>query len=120
VVAESSIWMGICQTSLGDLISAQTQLREGLRVSVKTEQMTLALGALVGFANLAAQQGDLERAVKLLALTMENPAVDDLIRGLVAQPLLDKLHAELSPQAFGLAWANGLSLRLDEVIQAYQ
>ena len=120
VVAESSIWSGICLTSMGDLSSAETQLREGLRVSVKTEQTTLALGALVGFANLAAQQGDPEQAVKLLALTMENPAVDDLIRGLVATPLLDKLHAELSPQAFGLAWAHGLSLKPDEVMQSYQ
>ena len=120
VVAESLIWSGICHTTLGDLSQAQLQLREGLRVSVKTEQTTLAAGSLVGFASLAAQQGALDKAVELLALTMENPVVDDLIRILIAKPLLDRLHGRLSPQAFGLAWAHGLSLRLEDVIQAYQ
>jgi tetratricopeptide (TPR) repeat protein len=119
VPSEAYIWAALCDIAGGDMEQARLDLLEALSISTETQQPPLVLGALVGFASLAAAQRKPERAVELLALTNENSALDETLRVLVAEPLLGRLHAEMTPQAFGLAWARGLALKQDEVVGQY-
>ena len=100
--------------------SAAGSLREGLAVAEATNQTPLVLGALAGFAWLHARGGEAERAVELLALVSENPALDHLLRVRVARPLLERLVRELPPQTFGQAWARGQGLALEAALARYR
>ena len=120
VTAESLIWLGVSDAALGEFDQARHHLQEGLEAALTTNQFPLCLGVLVGFAYLAAQQKAPDQAVELLALTVENSSLDDLIRALLARPLLERLHSELPPQVFGLAWAHGILLNQDDVIQKFR
>jgi predicted ATPase/class 3 adenylate cyclase len=120
LAVEALLWSGITEIVAGNLGLARQRLQESLSISLETEQLPLSLGGLVGFAMLEAQQGRPERAIELLALASDNRSLDNVARLLVAQPLLDRLHGDLSPQAFGQAWARGQALDLQTIIQAYR
>lgn len=71
---------------------------------------------MVGLASLLAREGELLRAVELIALALHHPATyhGDRVR---AQELLAELESELSSEVLAAAIARGQARELDAVAE---
>lgn len=82
--------LGLAQVRLGELEAGRQSLRRALGIAHDMNARPLALEILVGFAELAVAHGDRERALALLCMVRDHPALIHETWQL-ATPLYDQL-----------------------------
>lgn len=104
---------GRAALALGHLAEAKDYQRQALRCPVYWVHDRAEMIATL--AQICALEGNVLRAVELLAFAVAQPAVSHRVRQPMAR-LLVELEAELPAEQFALAVARGRSRELDEVV----
>ena len=96
-ISISLINLGEVTTLLGDLDAARRAFHEALRLTMDIQAVPLTLDALVGLADLLAQDGQQDRAIHLLRLAVHHPAGGSETQAKAAQQLeMMKAEVDLS------------------------
>jgi predicted ATPase/DNA-binding CsgD family transcriptional regulator len=107
-------WLSVC---VKDYRLAAQQFQQALQLLVRTGNFRLfLLEALPGIAQLWVELGLRDQALELVTLVLQHPQNSQLARD-DARPLLTRLQAELSPEAFVAAQERGQKLKLDTVVK---
>ncbi len=108
--------LGCVATALGKSGEAQQYFHEALKVSMEIRAVPIALDVLTGMACLLAQEtGKEERAVALLAFTINHPAVWKVTKE-TANELLSALKQKLADQSFTAVAETAKLRELEDVI----
>jgi predicted ATPase/DNA-binding SARP family transcriptional activator len=107
------IGLGRAALALGDRSGAHDYLRRALRCPSNWAHHRLE--AIATVAQVCAAEGDLLRAVELLAFAIAHPAMSQRVRRPFAQ-LLAEFEAELTAESFAAAAARGHARELGEIV----
>ncbi len=107
--------MGGSILALGNEAEAGRVLREALHIATDIHGTPVALEALAGFASLQAKQGDMEHALELLLMVLNNPASIQDTRNR-AKILRVELESRLTPQQIELAQVQARKQSFDQVV----
>jgi len=105
--------LGRAALAMGDQAGASEYLRRSLRCPVYFVHDRIE--AIATMAQVFAAEGDVLRAVELLAFAVAHPATAHRVRQPLAR-LLAELEAELPAELFAAATARGRARELDEVV----
>ena len=105
--------LGRAALALGQLAEAKDYQRQALRCPVYWVHDRIE--AVATLAQISAAEGDVLRAVELLAFAVAHPATSHRVRQPMAR-LLAELEAELPAEQFAAAAARGRARELDEVV----
>jgi predicted ATPase/two-component SAPR family response regulator/Tfp pilus assembly protein PilF len=108
--------MGHTAVALGKPQEARACLGQVMEKALARRTVAVALRALVGWAALVAQAGELERAVELLTLVRRHPATEHMTQD-QADRLLAGLAPGLSPQQQATAEERGRTRTLQEIVE---
>ncbi len=92
--------------------------QQALGLAQELGQASLMLYVLHGFASLAAQRGETERALELCGLLLTHPQTQDDTRQRT-QSLLDELNAAANPDLAQAAFQRGQTLELEPTVTEY-
>ena len=105
-------WLGV-----GKLADAEAYFAEGLQSMLETGARPAGLDALIGFAHLEAQAGNVDRALELLGLVQNDPACMYELTQKV-RTLQEELEAELDPAFVAAALGRGTALDVTATAEA--
>jgi predicted ATPase/DNA-binding SARP family transcriptional activator len=108
--------LGDIALACGDKRGARQCYRHALEAALERTSIEPRLYTLLGPARLLAQEGEVERALKLVALARHHPASVEEIRDR-ADELLDRLRAELSPEVYAAAQESGRAHDLEATLR---
>jgi predicted ATPase/DNA-binding SARP family transcriptional activator len=108
--------MGEAYLVLGDIAQSKQHLLTALDLAVRSEAMDELLNTLRATAQLAAETGETEWAVGLLAHVLGHPRSDIRVRTR-AKALLADLDSKLPPEATDAAQERGRGKTLDDIVQ---
>jgi predicted ATPase len=106
--------IGHIDAVLGNYAAARTRYLQGLRIAAQRGITTIVLESLGGLAIVLAHTGQTERALELLGLVVDHPAMRSDTR-ITLQPTIDELRSRLPPETFEAGLARGRAQRLEEV-----
>jgi predicted ATPase len=106
--------IGHIDAARGNYAAARARFLQGLRVAAPRGVITVVLESLGGLAIVLAHTGQTERALELLGLVLDHPALRSDTR-ITLQPIVDDLSNRVPPEAFEAGLAQGRALRLEKV-----
>jgi class 3 adenylate cyclase/tetratricopeptide (TPR) repeat protein/type II secretory pathway predicted ATPase ExeA len=107
--------LGHVGAATGEVERAWEYYLEALKTTMSLNAVPVALEALAGMANLKANEGEAERGVELLGLTV-NHKLTDVDTKDFAEPILERLKSTLPEDRYEAALARGSQLELDTVV----
>ncbi|MBN1955943.1 MAG: tetratricopeptide repeat protein [Anaerolineae bacterium] len=113
-VAGTTSNLGHTVFAIGDDAAALSWYRESLRIAMDVGAIPTALESLAGMAGVTARQGQPQRALALLGVVLEHPALAHETVLIVEQALAE-LGAQLAPEEVAAGLARGRALQLEAV-----
>ncbi len=107
--------LGDLNSALGDYAAAAPNFLEALKISAEIGAVPRNLGGLAGLAEVLAQTGQPERALELLGVIMDHPALENYTITAIEQTLTS-LRARLTPEKIEAGLARGKALQLESVV----
>lgn len=107
--------LGLLSLTLNDPDAARNYFTQVVARSLQAKTETFLLYGLLGYAQLYAHEGDLERGAQWLGLVLRHPAADVNVRN-DAQPFFETLRDEMSPAALDTAMTQGAMLDFDHMV----
>ena len=107
--------LGFAAAALGRFDEARERLRRALELAREMQAVSLLLHALSGVGVLLFRQSESQRAVEVLLFSLGHEAMPPTYR-LVAQPTLDLLEVELSPEELAAAREAAASADLERLV----
>jgi predicted ATPase/DNA-binding SARP family transcriptional activator len=111
--ASCAIGLGSVALVSGNLAAARDRLRQALMARLRSPEETAA--AIAGMARVLSREGEIERAVELLAFVANWPATSYVIKSAVEKTLRE-LASQLLPDLFVAAAARGRARLADDVV----
>jgi predicted ATPase len=108
--------LGAVACEMGDYEASRMYFRQALKVAEEIGAVRRSVEVLVGMAALAAKQGQKEKAVELLALSLSHPAISQESKD-KGQRLLTELESQLAPEVIAAVLEGGKGKRLEEVVE---
>jgi predicted ATPase/DNA-binding SARP family transcriptional activator/Tfp pilus assembly protein PilF len=106
--------LGTVAQSMEDIQESRQYFQRALAATIEIGEPALALDILMSLTKLTAQEGDVERALELLAFVFHHPASEQQTRDQI-EPLRAKLAHRVSTQAVAAAETRGRALDLNEL-----
>jgi predicted ATPase/DNA-binding SARP family transcriptional activator/Tfp pilus assembly protein PilF len=106
--------LGTVAQSMEEIQESRQYFQHALAAAIEIGEPALALDTLMSLAKLTAQEGDVERALELLAFVFHHPASEQQTRDQI-EPLRAELARGVSAQAVAAAETRGRALDLDEL-----
>ncbi len=113
-IANSVSDLGAVAATLGNRTEARQYFCDALRIGLELQIAPPLLETLTGIARLLSQEGEIGRAIELLALVRHHPASRQIIKD-QAEHRLNELKAEYPSDMAALSWERGKSLELERV-----
>lgn len=110
--------LGQAYVKIGNLYQALTCHQQALSLAQGLGAPNLMLYVLHGFASLAAQRGETERALELCGLLLTHPQTQDDTRQRT-QSLLEELNAAANPDLAQAAFQRGQALQLEPTVAEF-
>ena len=115
------IRLGHVVCAQGNLAQADTLFKKGLIIVAKRHDQVGVGMALIGLARMAAIHGDYQRATILTAAKEEMLTVNPIVRfwpmdRIENERTLTILHAHMDDETFAAAWAEGLTMSVEQAI----
>ena len=107
--------MGGSILALGNEVEAERVWRKSLHIATDIHGTPVALEALVGFASLQVQQGDMEHALELLLMALNHPASSHDTRNRAAHLRAD-LEAQLTRQQIEAAQTRAQAKSFETIV----
>jgi predicted ATPase/DNA-binding SARP family transcriptional activator/Tfp pilus assembly protein PilF len=104
--------LGTVAQTMGRGQKARQSFQRALRAAMEIREPALALDILMSLARLSAEDGDVMRALELLAFVLHHPASEQQTKD-QAEPLRAELGQRISNDALHAAEARGRALELD-------
>jgi predicted ATPase/class 3 adenylate cyclase len=118
-VISATCRMGFAAVGLGEFDEARRHFKRALDLGQQSHAQSLVLHALSGAGVLLAREGDTARSAQILLFSLNHPGMPASYR-MVAQPDLDALEAELSPEDLAAAREAAATAEQEEVVEAVQ
>lgn len=117
-VAKNLKCLGRLHLQRKDLNRAADYFRQGISYSARVEWLPEVVDCLIGFGQLLAWQGNLEKAVELLAFAVKSELTRQCDRD-TAHSLLNEIQAELPGGAFKSARARGEKRTIPDLVREW-
>jgi len=114
-IASSLNNLGEAAYALGEYHESKQYFHAALKAARDRSLAPVTLHVLVWIATLLAKEGEKERALELLTLTLHHPAVFSAAKE-DAEHLLAELASQLPPQVVAMARERGKARELEEVV----
>ncbi len=95
---------------------AKQYFRQALQIALELSSLPLALDILVEFSEVLAREGEIEKALELLALPLAHPATEAWVRER-ADALFRELSSQLPPATVAALKERGRARSLEEVVR---
>jgi predicted ATPase/DNA-binding XRE family transcriptional regulator/Tfp pilus assembly protein PilF len=115
-IARSLTYLGEAVMLAGDLSEARSIYLKALRISIESNAMPIAMDALLGFAGLAGQSGEIDFAFELCSHVMNNPASEQGSKD-CAEQLCTKLTSKLTSQTAKTVRLGITTMTFDEIVK---
>jgi predicted ATPase/DNA-binding CsgD family transcriptional regulator len=120
-IANSLKYVGWAALAMDEIAEAKGYFVQSLRIADEIGLGREMVNLMYEFARVRVAEGNSERAVELLALTLQHPASHQARLGSgpirdSMQALLATLEAKLSPEIYAAASSRGATLELDEAV----
>jgi DNA-binding SARP family transcriptional activator/predicted ATPase len=106
--------LGTVAHTMGESQESRQYFQRALEAAMEIKEPALALDILMSLAKLAAEDGDVVRALEILAFVLHHPACEQQTRD-QAEPLRAELAQRISTDALNAAEARSRALELDEL-----
>lgn len=108
--------LGAAACAMGSYVKSRAYLLAALRLGTEIRATRRLVEVLVGIAALLTRTGQAEKAVELLGLALDHPAISQDSKQ-TGQALLAELGAALAPDALAAALARGRASKLEQVVE---